>query len=162
MQALIDGYIEYWGLKRPPFHLAPDSTMVYTGGQYYECLERLKYAVHTGKGDTLPYIEGSGLESNGLMPSSGSIRVGFRDGARDGTAKEKAVINGPAGLSWSTPVRPLYAFIAILFALFLCAASGYFYGKKIELDDKGTSFTRSRWFCLQHLHLWDWVAKRKT
>lgn len=93
----------------------------------------------SGKGDTLPYIEGSGLESKGLMPSSGSIRVGFREGTRNETAKEKAVIKGSTGLSWSTSIKPLYAFIAILFALFLCAASGYFYGKKVELEDKGTA-----------------------
>jgi hypothetical protein len=57
------------------------------------CLER----------DSLPYIEGSGLESKGLMPPSGSIRVGLREGRRNDTSKEKAAIKS-CRLSWSTSV----------------------------------------------------------
>jgi DNA polymerase III delta prime subunit len=41
--------------------------MVYTGGQYYECLERLKYAVHTGKGGVLLCSEEAGLGKTTIL-----------------------------------------------------------------------------------------------
>ena len=46
-------YIEYWGLTQHPFLLAPDSKMMCVTGQYFECLERLKYAIYTNKGGVL-------------------------------------------------------------------------------------------------------------
>ncbi len=57
----VEGYISYWGLTRHPFLLAPDSTMMYVAGQYFECLERLKYAINTNKGGALLVSEDAGL-----------------------------------------------------------------------------------------------------
>ncbi|HOV90916.1 MAG TPA: SH3 domain-containing protein [Syntrophorhabdaceae bacterium] len=56
-----EAYIEYWGLESHPFLMAPDSHMMYMAGQYYECLERLKYAVNTHKGGALIVSEDAGL-----------------------------------------------------------------------------------------------------
>ncbi len=56
-----EDYIEYWGLKQHPFLLAPDSGMMHKAGQYYECLERLKYAINTNKGGALLVSEDAGL-----------------------------------------------------------------------------------------------------
>ncbi len=54
-------YIEHWGLSRHPFLLAPDSKMMCVTGQYFECLERLKYAIGTNKGGVLMVSEDAGL-----------------------------------------------------------------------------------------------------
>ncbi|MCX8021934.1 MAG: SH3 domain-containing protein [Syntrophorhabdaceae bacterium] len=61
MQTVKEDYLEYWGLIRHPFLLAPDSRMMHMAGQYYECLERLKYAIKTGKGGVLIVSEDAGL-----------------------------------------------------------------------------------------------------
>jgi type II secretory pathway predicted ATPase ExeA len=58
---MTEDYIRYWGLERHPFLLAPDSAMMYVAGQYYECLERLKYAINTNKGGVLLISEDAGL-----------------------------------------------------------------------------------------------------
>ncbi|MCX5806169.1 MAG: SH3 domain-containing protein [Proteobacteria bacterium] len=60
-------YIEYWGLKQHPFLLAPDSNMMHMAGQYYECLERLKYAVNTNKGGALVVSEDAGLGKTTIL-----------------------------------------------------------------------------------------------
>lgn len=60
-------YLEYWGLKRSPFQLAPDEDMMYLGGQYYECFERLLYAVNTNKGGVLLVSEEAGLGKTTLL-----------------------------------------------------------------------------------------------
>jgi type II secretory pathway predicted ATPase ExeA len=62
-----EDYIEYWGLKEHPFLLAPDSNMMYMAGQYYECLERLKYAVNTNKGGALVVSEDAGLGKTTIL-----------------------------------------------------------------------------------------------
>ncbi len=54
-------YIRYWGLTEHPFLLAPNSRMMYVTGQYFECLERLRYAVNTNKGGVLIVSEEAGL-----------------------------------------------------------------------------------------------------
>ena len=61
MQTVNSEYLHYWGLKKEPFHLAPDEEMMYLGGQYYECFERLLYAVNTNKGGALVVSEEAGL-----------------------------------------------------------------------------------------------------
>ncbi len=61
------GYIEYWGLKKDPFYLAPDNEMMYLGGQYYECFERLLYAVNSNKGGTLLVSEEAGLGKTTIL-----------------------------------------------------------------------------------------------
>jgi general secretion pathway protein A len=61
MQTVTSDYLHYWGLKKEPFHLAPDEEMMYLGGQYYECFERLLYAVNTNKGGALVVSEEAGL-----------------------------------------------------------------------------------------------------
>ncbi|OPX97598.1 MAG: Archaeal ATPase [Syntrophorhabdus sp. PtaB.Bin006] len=60
-------YIEYWGLARHPFLLAPDSKMMCVTGQYYECLERLKYAIGTNKGGVLIVSEDAGLGKTTIL-----------------------------------------------------------------------------------------------
>jgi type II secretory pathway predicted ATPase ExeA len=60
-------YLEYWGLKKDPFHLAPDNEMMYLGGQYYECFERLLYAVNTNKGGALLVSEEAGLGKTTIL-----------------------------------------------------------------------------------------------
>jgi general secretion pathway protein A len=60
-------YLEYWGLSRSPFQLAPDEDMMYLGGQYYECFERLAYAVNTNKGGVLLVSEEAGLGKTTLL-----------------------------------------------------------------------------------------------
>jgi type II secretory pathway predicted ATPase ExeA len=60
-------YIEYWGLARHPFLLAPDSKMMCVTGQYYECLERLKYAIDTNKGGVLIVSEDAGLGKTTIL-----------------------------------------------------------------------------------------------
>ncbi len=65
--AVNKGYLEYWGLKKDPFYLAPDNEMMYLGGQYYECFERLLYAVHSNKGGTLLVSEEAGLGKTTIL-----------------------------------------------------------------------------------------------
>lgn len=60
-------YIEYWGLQQHPFLLAPDSNMMHMAGQYFECLERLKYAVNTNKGGVLVVSEDAGLGKTTIL-----------------------------------------------------------------------------------------------
>jgi type II secretory pathway predicted ATPase ExeA len=60
-------YLEYWGFKKDPFYLAPDSEMIYLGGQYYECFERLLYAVNTNTGGTLLVSEEPGLGKTTML-----------------------------------------------------------------------------------------------
>ncbi len=60
-------YIDYWGLTKHPFLLAPDSSMMHVTGQYYECLERLKYAINTNKGGVLVISEDAGLGKTTIL-----------------------------------------------------------------------------------------------
>jgi len=60
-------YIEYWGLTHHPFLLAPDSKMMCVTGQYFECLERLKYAIYTNKGGVLIVSEDAGLGKTTIL-----------------------------------------------------------------------------------------------
>jgi type II secretory pathway predicted ATPase ExeA len=60
-------YLDYWGLDRDPFHLAPDNEMMYLGGQYYECFERLLYAINTNKGGALLVSEEAGLGKSTIL-----------------------------------------------------------------------------------------------
>lgn len=57
----MEEYIKYWGLEQHPFILAPDGKMMCVTGQYFECLERLKYAINTNKGGVLIVSEEAGL-----------------------------------------------------------------------------------------------------
>jgi len=64
---MTEPYISYWGLKKHPFLLAPDSHMMYLAGQYFECFERLKYAVNTQKGGVLIVSEDAGLGKTTIL-----------------------------------------------------------------------------------------------
>ena len=76
-------YIEYWGLARHPFLLAPDSKMMCVTGQYFECLERLKYAVDTNKGGVLVVWEDAGLgKTTMLLKLIDEMREEFGDAFR--------------------------------------------------------------------------------
>ena len=61
------GYLDYWGLEKDPFYLAPDNEMMYLGGQYYECFERLLYAVNSNKGGSLLVSEEAGLGKTTIL-----------------------------------------------------------------------------------------------
>lgn len=61
------GYLDYWDLDKDPFYLAPDDEMMYLGGQYYECFERLLYAVNTNKGGALIVSEEAGLGKTTIL-----------------------------------------------------------------------------------------------
>ncbi len=76
-------YLDYWGLKREPFHLAPDEEMMYLGGQYYECFERLLYAVNTNKGGALVVSEEAGLgKTTVLLKLISELRADYGDQLR--------------------------------------------------------------------------------
>ncbi len=80
---MIEEYLEYWGLTNHPFLLAPDSRMMCVTGQYYECLERVKYAINTGKGGVLIVSEDAGLGKTTLLlklidDMKGSLGDAFR------------------------------------------------------------------------------------
>jgi general secretion pathway protein A len=53
-------YLEYWGLARAPFSLAPCPDDLFLSKQHGECLLRLKYAVMAGKGGALLISENAG------------------------------------------------------------------------------------------------------
>ena len=60
-------YIKYWGLTQHPFLLAPDGNMMCVTGQYFECFERLKYAINTNKGGVLIVSEDAGLGKTTIL-----------------------------------------------------------------------------------------------
>ena len=60
-------YIKYWGLIHHPFLLAPDGNMMCVTGQYFECFERLKYAINTNKGGALIVSEDAGLGKTTIL-----------------------------------------------------------------------------------------------
>jgi general secretion pathway protein A len=64
---MTEDYIAYWGLTSHPFLLAPDSKMMSITGQYYECLERLRYAINTNKGGVLIISEDAGLGKTTIL-----------------------------------------------------------------------------------------------
>jgi type II secretory pathway predicted ATPase ExeA len=101
-----EDYIEYWGLRRHPFLLAPDSEMMHTSGQYYECLERLKYAINTNKGGALLVSEDAGLGKTTLL-----LKLIDEMKAQHGNAFKYAFVNHPT----LTP-NQLIALIAGCFA----------------------------------------------
>ena len=67
MQAIAEEYLQYWGLEHHPFLLAPDSHMMCVTGQYFECYERLKYAIMTNKGGVLIASEDAGLGKTTML-----------------------------------------------------------------------------------------------
>ncbi len=62
-----DDYIKYWGLTNHPFLLAPDGRMMCVTGQYFECFERLKYAINTNKGGIIIASEDPGLGKTTIL-----------------------------------------------------------------------------------------------
>lgn len=63
----IEDYISYWELESHPFLLSPQPSMFYEGGQYFECLQRLRYAVKTQKGGVIIVSEEAGLGKTTLI-----------------------------------------------------------------------------------------------
>lgn len=57
---MLPAYLKYWGLKEPPFSLAPNPSMFYLSDQHRECLMRLRFAIHSGKGGALLISENAG------------------------------------------------------------------------------------------------------
>ena len=63
--------------------MAPDEEMMYFGGQYYECFERLLYAVNTNKGGALVVSEEAGLgKTTILLKLVGELRADYGDQLR--------------------------------------------------------------------------------
>jgi len=60
MTTTVFDYIEYWGLTRPPFALAPCPENLFLSKQHRECLLRLKFAIMAGKGGALLISENAG------------------------------------------------------------------------------------------------------
>ena len=60
-------YLKYWGLDHHPFLLAPDGNMMCVTGQYFECFERLKYAISTNKGGVVVASEDAGLGKTTIL-----------------------------------------------------------------------------------------------
>ena len=67
MQTVSEEYLRYWGLEHHPFLLAPDGHMMCVTGQYFECYERLKYAIMTNKGGVLIASEDAGLGKTTML-----------------------------------------------------------------------------------------------
>jgi len=67
MQAMTEEYLRYWGLDHHPFLLAPDGNMMCVTGQYFECFERLKYAISTNKGGVVIASEDAGLGKTTIL-----------------------------------------------------------------------------------------------
>jgi general secretion pathway protein A len=57
---MLPAYLKYWGLRDPPFSLAPNPSMFYLSDQHRECLMRLRFAIHSGKGGALLISENAG------------------------------------------------------------------------------------------------------
>ncbi len=67
LQAMTEEYLRYWGLDHHPFLLAPDGNMMCVTGQYFECFERLKYAISTNKGGVVVASEDAGLGKTTIL-----------------------------------------------------------------------------------------------
>ncbi len=67
LQAMTEEYLRYWGLDHHPFLLAPDGSMMCVTGQYFECFERLKYAINTNKGGVVVASEDAGLGKTTIL-----------------------------------------------------------------------------------------------
>ncbi len=81
-------YLEYWGLERTPFSLAPDPQRLFLSRQHGECLLRLKYAVMAGKGGALLVSQNAGDGKTTVLRRlcndlrsdlKGRIRIAFID-----------------------------------------------------------------------------------
>ncbi|MCX7857657.1 MAG: AAA family ATPase [Deltaproteobacteria bacterium] len=66
MQAL-EEYLKYWGFETHPFMLSPQPSMFYEGGQYFECLQMLRYAVKTQKGGVILVSDEAGLGKTTIL-----------------------------------------------------------------------------------------------
>jgi type II secretory pathway predicted ATPase ExeA len=85
---MLPAYLKYWGLKEPPFSLAPNPAMFYLSDQHRECLMRLRFAVHSCKGGALLISENAGdgktttlhlLMREMTEEAGGKLRVAFLD-----------------------------------------------------------------------------------
>lgn len=85
---MLPAYLQYWGLKEPPFSLAPNPAMFYLSDQHRECLMRLRFAIHSGKGGALLISENAGdgktttlhlLMRELTQEAQGKLRVAFLD-----------------------------------------------------------------------------------
>ncbi|MBW2279884.1 MAG: AAA family ATPase [Deltaproteobacteria bacterium] len=81
-------YLQYWGLDRAPFSLAPDPKSLFLSRQHFECLLRLKYAVLAGKGGALLVSKNAGDGKTTILRRlcndlreelKGQVRIAFVD-----------------------------------------------------------------------------------
>jgi type II secretory pathway predicted ATPase ExeA len=84
---MLPAYLDYWGLAEVPFSLAPNPRMFYLSDQHRECLMRLKFAIHSGKGGALLISENAGngktttlnLLMRELSEDEGQYRIAYLD-----------------------------------------------------------------------------------
>jgi general secretion pathway protein A len=88
MTTAVFDYVEYWGLKQPPFSLAPCPENLFASKQHRECLLRLKFAILAGKGGALLISENAGDGKTTVLRRlcldldqelDGRVRVAFID-----------------------------------------------------------------------------------
>ncbi len=81
-------YVQYWGLTKPPFALAPCPEGIFLSKQHRECLLRLKFAIMAGKGGALLISENAGDGKTTVLRRlclelesdlDGRVRVAFLD-----------------------------------------------------------------------------------
>jgi general secretion pathway protein A len=81
-------YLDYWGLQKSPFSLAPCPQNLYLSRQHAECLLRLKYAVMAEKGGALLISDSAGDGKTTILRRlcndlrdelKGKIRIAFVD-----------------------------------------------------------------------------------
>lgn len=83
-----EDYLAYWGLRKAPFSLTPDPSMLYLSKQHSECIMRLKYAIFSHKGGALLVSDNAGNGKTSVLALlkkdlneyySGRVRVVFID-----------------------------------------------------------------------------------
>jgi len=80
MQTVDLEYIRFFGLTTHPFLLSPDPAMFHSFGQYYECMERLRYAIETEKGGALLVSEEAGLgKTTVLFSLTARLKASYGD-----------------------------------------------------------------------------------
>jgi general secretion pathway protein A len=114
-------YLDYWGLARQPFSLAPCPETLFLSKQHAECLLRLKYAVVAGKGGALLISEHAGDGKTSVLRRlamelqdefESKVRVAFIDHPTLTPVQMLQEISRQIGIErpYKTKVRALNAF----------------------------------------------------
>jgi len=85
---MVDNYLAFWKINKPPFSLTPDPDMLYLSNQHSECLMRLKYAIFSQKGGALLVSDNAGNGKTSVLEKlkkdldeyyAGRVKVVFID-----------------------------------------------------------------------------------